>query len=288
MTVTTKDLHPNLATEISGFDPIAFDQATLDELRRLRDDRSVLVIRGIDLEPGDQSRIVELIYDRSLTVDDPDVGYRDAKFQSVSNRLPDGGAPYGRLLFHSDMMWSTIADQVPSLYAVEVEQPSVPTLFASTTHAWDTLPDDVKARVAGLHARHESGRQGRGDEEYADELLQPHWDKLRDTVTLVANPHPRTGKIMLSVCEQQTREIVELPEAESNALLDRLFAHLYQPDQCYSHQWQAGDFVIWDNQGAQHGRPFVVANGPARTLRKVHAPRPLLLEVGSIGYDRVG
>lgn len=288
MTLTIKDLHPNLASEIEGFDPTAFDQATLDELRAAFDDRAVLVFRDIDLEGGDQSRIVELLYDRTLTADDPNVGYRDVEFGCVSNRLPDGGAPYGRLLFHADMMWSTIPEQIPSLYAVEVEQPPVPTVFLSTTHAWDTLPDDLKARVDGLHARHESGRQGRGDEECADELLQPHWDKLRDTVTLVANPHPRTGKIMLYVCEQQTREIVELPEDESNALLDRLYEHLYQPDQYYSHQWQARDFVIWDNQSTQHGRPFVVANGPARTLRKVHAPRAQLLQVGSIEYDRVG
>jgi taurine dioxygenase len=120
----------------------------------------VLVFRDIDLDGGDQSRIVELLYDREARADDPDIGYRDATFQCVSNKLPDGGAPYGRLLFHADMMWSTIPEQIPSLYALEVEQPSVPTLFVSTTHAWDTLPDDLKERVAGLHARHESGQAG--------------------------------------------------------------------------------------------------------------------------------
>jgi taurine dioxygenase len=284
--LTFRELHPSLASEVIGFDPTSFGQETLDQLRAALDERAVLVVRDLDLAAGDQSRIVELLYDRRATVDDPGIGYYDVAFQSVSNRLADGGAPYGRLMFHSDMMWSTIPDQVPSLYAVEAEQPPVPTLFASTTHAWDTLPEELAERVAGLHARHESGRQGRGHEEFADELLQPQWDKLRDTVTLVANPHPRTGRIMLSVCEQQTREILELPEPESDALLDLLFEHLYREDEMYAHQWRERDFVIWDNQAAQHGRPFVVAHGPARTLRKVHAPRRELMQVGSIAYER--
>lgn len=43
----------------------------------------------------------------------------------VSNKRADGGAPYGRLLFHSDTMWSDDPIEVLSLYAIEVEQPAV-------------------------------------------------------------------------------------------------------------------------------------------------------------------
>jgi taurine dioxygenase len=67
-------------------------------------------------------------------------------------------------------------------------------------------------------------------------------------------------------------------------LLDRLHEHLYQPEQMYN----AAGARLRDlgQPGHQHGRPFVVAQGPARTLRKVHAPRAELLQVGSIAYDR--
>ena len=97
-----------------------------------------------------QHRIVERLFASG------DVGASEEaaneRFSYVSNTEPDGGSPYGRLLFHSDMMWSDLANQVPSLFAVEAEQPSTPTVFASTTLAWDTLPDDLRARVEGLHA----------------------------------------------------------------------------------------------------------------------------------------
>jgi taurine dioxygenase len=247
----------------------------------------MLVFRGIDLEPAMQHRVVEVLQCGGdlQTTTNPD----KSRFSYVSNKEENGGAPYGRLLFHTDMMWSNIAQQVASLYAVEAQQPSVPTIYTSTIHAWKTLPEALKARVKELHARHENGQQGRGNTAYEAELIQPIWDRLRETVTPVVQPHPRTGAPMLYVCEQQTREIVELPKAESDALLDTLFAHLYRTECVYAHQWRTGDFVAWDNQVAQHGRPYVPGKGAARTLRKIHAPSGLIQETirgATTEYDR--
>jgi taurine dioxygenase len=186
------------------------------------------------------------------------------------------------------MMWSDLAWQVASLYAVEAEQPSVPTLFTSVTAAWECLPADLKQRVDGLHARHESGPQGRGDTAYEDELLQPQWTEQRSTVTPIEMRHPHSGRTMLYVCEQQTREVIELPQAEGDELLDALFAHLYAPERMFEHHWRPGDLVVWDNQAVQHGRPFLVADGPPRTLRKIHAPANLRAKVGLPSYERAG
>jgi alpha-ketoglutarate-dependent taurine dioxygenase len=87
---------------------------------------------------------------------------------------------------------------------------------------------------------------------------------------------------MLYVCEQQTREVVELAKRESNELLDALFAHLYRPELLVEHKWETGDLVIWDNQAVQHGRPYVLGDGPARTLRKIHAPADLAQRIGAL------
>jgi alpha-ketoglutarate-dependent taurine dioxygenase len=276
-----RDLSPVLGTEVEGFDPQSqVDDETWHVLSRTFDDRGVLVFRGIELDAPMQHRMVERLHASGALADSERAAAEG--FSYVSNTEPDGGSPYGRLLFHSDMMWSDLANQVPSLYAVQAEQPSTPTVFTSTTYAWDTLPDDLRTRVEDLHARHESGQQGRGDSEYENELIQPQWDRLRDTVTPIAYPHPRTGKTMLYVCEQQTREVVELAKRESNELLDALFAHLYRPELLVEHKWETGDLVIWDNQAVQHGRPYVLGDGPARTLRKIHAPADLAQRIGAL------
>src|SRR3546814_14799955 len=47
-------------------------------------------------------------------------------------------------------------------------------------------------------------------------------------------------------------EVVGMPRAEGRALLMRLLEWASQPAFSYSHQWQEGDLVIWDNCGALH------------------------------------
>lgn len=276
------DLTPALGAEITGLDLRAdLDEATRRRIKEVFDRRAVLVFRGVDVDFESQLYLVETLHGAEPVRRD----IEDVNFSYVSNREPDGGAPYGRLMFHTDMMWSPLATQVASLYATEVEEPSVPTVFASTAQAWATLPDGLPDRLEGLHALHSSGQQGRVADD--DGLLQPKWTAERTTTAPVAVAHHRTGDIMLYVCEQQTRHIVELPEDQSDALLDELFAHLYAPGNLYEHHWRTGDLVIWDNQLAQHARPYLEPGGPARTLRKVHAPRNLVRLVGKPEYDRV-
>ncbi len=46
------------------------------------------------------------------------------------------------------MMWADTPMELLSLYGLEVEQPSVPTVFASATHAWDALPEELRRQSA--------------------------------------------------------------------------------------------------------------------------------------------
>jgi alpha-ketoglutarate-dependent taurine dioxygenase len=274
-----RNLSPSIGAEVIGFDPSADNGDEIwQELSKAFDDRALLVFRDIDVTPEQQRKIAEVLYvggDMSRVPED-----NTGTFSLVSNKEPGGGSPYGRLLFHTDMMWSDRAEQVPTLYAMEAVQPSVPTMFVSTTHGWKTLPDELKARVADLKARHQSGPQGRGKSAYEAELIQPQWEKLHDTVTPVAMAHPRTGETMLYVGDQHTREIVGLSRDESDALLDELYEHLYRPELVVEHHWRTGDLVIWDNLAAQHARAYVKGDGPARTLRKIHAPRDMFVGYG--------
>src|SRR5262249_30553660 len=146
----------------------------------------------------------------------------------VSNTTGGGAAPYGRLLFHSDTMWSDTPCLAISLYGVEVEPPAVPTQFASTARAWDTLPADLRARVEGLHARqgHERTYPNRGGD--AD-VIDAVFEEPKMTTTAVGRRHPRTGRTLLYVSQQVTQEIVELSPEENEEVLEALFAHLYDP-----------------------------------------------------------
>ena len=81
-------------------------------------------------------------------------------------------------------------------------------------------------------------------------------------------PHRNTGEPILAVWEQQTDALLPLEPEESDALLERLFEHLYRPEHQYVHEWAPDDLVLWDNHALQHSRPAVGVQEP-RSLRRV-------------------
>ena len=68
----------------------------------------------------------------------------------------------------------------------------------------------------------------------------------------VVQTHPVTGRKSIYVNDIFTRGIVNLPPAESDAILPFLVRHVQRPDFTYRHTWEVGDVVIWDNRRTQH------------------------------------
>lgn len=269
-----RELTPAFGTEITGLDPQAAlsDDATQAQLRTLFDTRGVLVFRAVDVDQTQQADIIRMLIGLGpLAPGESPTGRAGSQPFYVSNKEENGGAPFGRLLFHSDMMWSEHTFRVLSLYGIEVEQPASPTIFASATHAWSTLPDDLRTEV-----EHRSAIQGHDEAGRADDpnVLVSKFEDLPTRTTPVALPHPRTGDTVLYVSQQMTQAIDGLERDESEALLERLFAHLYRDELLYEHDWRNHDLVAWDNIAVQHARPNVTLDGPVRTLRKVYAPVP--------------
>jgi alpha-ketoglutarate-dependent taurine dioxygenase len=270
--LVVRDLSPSLGSEVRGLVPeIPLPGDVVDELRALFDDRHVLVFPDLDIEESFQQYLCSTLNGDAVpewvlaeAAGEPEPEH---KTQIVSNKAAGADAPYGRLLFHCDAMWARTPVGVISLYAVEVEEPTVPTLFVSMADAWDALPAELKERVGDLQARH--GFEGsypnrNGDEDVVDAVFPVS----RFTTKPVANPHPRTGRTGLYVSEQATIEVLDLEPEENEALLAELFAHLYGNQQVLSVDWHRHDLIVWDNQAVQHARPTVALDGPNRTLRK--------------------
>ncbi|MEE8516618.1 MAG: TauD/TfdA family dioxygenase, partial [Alphaproteobacteria bacterium] len=66
--------------------------------------------------------------------------------------------------------------------------------------------------------------------------------------------HPETKKRALYVNRLLTREIAGMDQADSRALLGKLFDVIERDEFQYDHKWRPGDFVMWDNRCTQHGR----------------------------------
>ena len=83
----------------------------------------------------------------------------------------------------------------------------------------------------------------------------------------VVQTHPETGKKAVYVNRLMTARIEGVDAAESEALLEELFAVTEDPSIVYEHVWRPGDLVIWDNRCITHARTDFPGN-ERRLLRR--------------------
>jgi alpha-ketoglutarate-dependent taurine dioxygenase len=270
-------LRPDFGARITGMDPVVpLSPEVISRLRSLLDQYGVLVFPELNADARFQTYLSELLGTKDHVAPDSLQLYEDFK---VSNFDEKSAAPFGRLLFHHEIMWVEDACKIASLYGKQVEQPSVPTLFVSAEDAWNTLPAELRAQVEGKTAVHcqdatRQRRQNTGD------VLQIAFETEKSVTIPVGYQHPRNGKTVLYVCPLATHHIEGMEYEEGETLLEKLFDHLYADAKVYAHEWQQGDLVIWDNVTMQHARPNVTFKGAPRILRKTMTPMPTAEQSG--------
>jgi taurine dioxygenase len=245
---------------IEGVDPACpLEDRVADALREAMDEHHLLVFHLPSLDSDGQKRLASVfgpVLDES--------GKGDG-WTLVSDR-PDGVIRDGALLFHSDLAFTTEPLIAISLYALELPSSGTATHFADGARAAAHLPADLREKVAGREALHVFPlTDARGDRRFRVADLDPGAPRATHPVLW---SHPRTGDVVLYVNQMQTDCLVGLSEADSEDLLAALWQHLYEPANVYSHHWQVGDLVVWDNIAVQHARDDVTI-GTGRTLRRV-------------------
>lgn len=124
------------------------------------------------------------------------------------------------------------------------------TLFANMYAAHDALSAPLQHMLASLTARHESEHVYRG--RYADRGVDDQGKVYPEAVHPVVRTHPETGRKALYVNRTFTTRIMELSQAESDALLQFLFTHCEQIDFQIRFRWERNDVAVWDNRCVMH------------------------------------
>ena len=187
----------------------------------------------------------------------------------ISNIIEDGkpiGLGDAGHFWHSDLSYKETPSLGSMLHAQELPAEGGDTLFANMHLAWDTLPAALRHAVQGLRAEHSYLAQYeelRRRNPYRPPLTQAQIDEVRPVLHPVVRTHPETGRRALFVSEHFTTRIVGIPEDESRALLDELFAHSVKPEHIHRHRWAPHDMVFWDNRSLMH-----LAGGTPDHLRR--------------------
>ena len=177
---------------------------------------------------------------------------------NVISNIKVGGAPIGGLgdgeaVWHADMTYVEKPPMAAMLYAIEVPAAGGDTYWANLYLAYETLPAELKARIAGLRAVHDATYNSAGERRkgYA-EVVDPR--QAPGARHPLVRRHPESGRPCLFLGRRRNSSIEGLELAESDALLDRLWAHATQPRFSFRQQWRVGDVLLWDNRCTLHRR----------------------------------
>jgi taurine dioxygenase len=230
------------------------------------DDEQLLAVSGVYGPPHEAAaRKYHLSVGKGI-----DNEYMISKHPSVSiisNLGPDGKPVMDNgdlgsyeVIWHTDNSYVQTPPAGSMLYSLEVPvNGGGDTSFNNQYMAYDELPDDLKRAIEGKSQVHDSSRNSAG-------VLRPGV-KLPATVEEVEGPthplvrvHPVTRKRALYLGRRRvwpSNYIIGMPNAESEALLDKLWAHATQDKYAWTHHWQVGDLLLWDNRCCMHYRSLV-------------------------------
>lgn len=198
-----------------------------------------------------------------------DPAYPHVSFISnlLENERPLGMLGDGELVWHTDQSSFEVVPSATILFAVEVPAGQGFTEFLNAHAAYDALPVDLARRLEGLSLKHDStydsaGERRPGHADVVDVTSSP------GAVHPLVITHPETGRKALYLGRRPYAYIMGLPIAESEALLDDIWARATRPEFIWRQEWRPGDVLVWDNRSVLHRRtPF--ASNARRMLRRV-------------------
>jgi taurine dioxygenase len=176
----------------------------------------------------------------------------------VENGKPIGNLGDGEAVWHADMTYVDVPPKAAMLHALEVPPPEAGgnTYFANMFAAYDALPADLREAVEGKIAIHDASRNSAG-------MLRKGYQEVTDVRQTVGARHPlvrtdrKTGRKALFLGRRPNAYVLGLSVADSDALLDALWAHATQPRFAMCHEWKVGDLLMWNNLSVLHRRdPF--------------------------------
>lgn len=251
-----------LGAEIRGLDVRNLDDARFAALRAAWLDHKVLLIRDQQLSDDDLVRFASRFgpLDRAPASEYDDAGSQAGSRPEVwvISNVVENGRPIGALgadeaEWHTDMSYVPAPPMASVLYALEVPPAGGDTSFANMEAALAALHADLRQPIEGRMANHDSsytsvGRLRKGAVPVRDVTKAP------GARHPIIRTHPETGRQALYLGRRRNGWIVDMDVAESEALLDRLWAHCADPRFVWTHKWRPGDLLVWDNRCTNHRR----------------------------------
>ncbi len=254
----TTALHDHFGVEVHAVNLRAVTAENLyPEIRCLFEQYSLLLFRGQDLDES-QHRTLAALFGPLEDLRDKEEGVPQPR-SMVSNVIQEGElaeeSDLQLLDLKSNFIWHTDSTFLPTpaisniLVGYKIPATGGNTEFVSTRIGWERMSSELKERARDqvlLHRFAHSRKQV--DDELAEQEL---YTKFPDTPwrTTWRNPVNGTESLYIAAHAYGVRD---LPVDDGVKLIDDLMAAVTGPEAIYTHKWQVGDVLIWDERATLH------------------------------------
>jgi alpha-ketoglutarate-dependent taurine dioxygenase len=232
------------------------DADVVETVRSALEERGVLVFPQIALSDAEQLAFTDALGDRvnfTRRIPGSDVTAADV-YKITLDRKVNTEPDYvlGTFFWHIDGVTMDIPlPKATVLSARTLSDEGGSTEFANLYAAYDKLPDDEKAQIENLRAIHTIEASVRPVFGIPPEERVARWRSMAPPMEhpIVWTHEDGRKSLLLGT---HADGVVGQPGPHGRALLWRLQQWAAQPDFVYTHKWQVGDLVIWNNQGLMH------------------------------------
>lgn len=261
----TTALTPNFGVEIHDISlEEIVETGRFDELRALFDEHSALLFRGQDFTDDVHLKLAALfgpIEDRKA-----DERKKGEAFTvpEVSNVREDGSISgamdlhtlnlQANFQWHADSTFLPVPALINIITARILPDEGGNTELATTRASWAAMPQELKDKVLGRGIWH---KYSHSRSKISQELSKlPMFHKWPDQHWKSVWTNPVNGREALYIASHAFK-IDGYSNEESEAILEELTAFCTQPEYVYSHPWEIGDVLMWDQRAVMHrGTPW--------------------------------
>lgn len=246
-----------LGAEVSGLDLTAgLADADAAALREAFFAHHLLCFRTEPLATAEFARVARYFGEPQMQLlryqrdgEAPEVNILESTYHTAEDK-PDDLREVRLTGWHTDDSYFARPAKATMLQSLEIPDSGGQTKFANTHKAYLDLPAEKQQRLAGLQAVHGYDTMrapARAKTRTAEEQAE-----TPDVVHPLIRTNDESGKKAIYYNANRTDHVVGMDRADSDALLDALYAHLTQAKYQYHHEWRVGDLLLWDNRCLVH------------------------------------
>lgn len=245
-----EEIKPGIGSRVLNTKEELLSGALADDINDLLEQRGVLVFKQLHFTDEEQVRFTNLLGGNAT-----EIGVNGGAVFSISLDKKQNSKEVieylkGSLYWHIDGTMNPVPVRGSMLTSKVLPTWGGNTEFANCYAAYDALSDEVKAKIDGLRVVHAM---------WVSQLYhcpEPTIEQLRDWQAkgeqeLPLVWHHKSGRKSL-VLGNTARNVVGKDMEESARILHGLRQHATSEPFHYSHEWEVGDTVMWDNTGTLH------------------------------------